>query len=97
MAVENREGELAVDPLTFGMETCFALRVQGDSMINAHIKDGDLAIIQPQSQVDNGEIAAVIIEDVQYEATLKIVRKKKRSTQLLPANRAYKSIVLKGK
>ncbi|MFC1532130.1 transcriptional repressor LexA [Thermodesulfobacteriota bacterium] len=96
MAIENREDELAMDPLTFGTETCFALRVQGDSMLEAHIADGDLAIIQPQSQADNGQIAAVIVEDLLTEATLKIVKKKNGFTELLPANKAYKPIVLKG-
>ena len=56
-----------------------------------------LAIIKPQNQVENGEIAAVLLDDFQSEATLKIVLKKKRSTELLPADKAYKSIVLKGK
>ena len=56
-----------------------------------------LAIIKPQNQVENGEIAAVLLDDFQSEATLKIVLKKKMSTELLPADKAYKSIVLKGK
>lgn len=48
----------------------FALRAQGDSMINARIFDGDLVFIRKQTSVANGEIAAIIIED---EATLKRV------------------------
>ncbi len=46
----------------------FCLKATGDSMINARIYDGDIVFIRSQSQVDNGEIAAVIIDD---EATLK--------------------------
>ena len=96
MAIENREDELMVDPSTFGNESCFALRVKGDSMIDAHIKDGDIAIIQPQDCVDNGQIAAVMIEDILDEATLKIFNKSKNFTELLPANKLYDPIVLKG-
>jgi repressor LexA len=48
----------------------FCLRCKGDSMINARIQDGDIVFIRKQSTVDNGEIAAVIIDDV---ATLKRV------------------------
>lgn len=96
MAIENREDELAIDPSTFGTESCFALRVKGDSMIDAHIKDGDIAIIQQQDCVDNGQIAAVMIEDILDEATLKIFNKSKTLTKLLPANKAYDPIILKG-
>ncbi|MDR1567504.1 MAG: helix-turn-helix domain-containing protein [Streptococcaceae bacterium] len=46
----------------------FCLKCKGDSMINARIQDGDIVFIRKQSTVDNGEIAAVIIDD---EATLK--------------------------
>lgn len=51
-----------------GVQADFALRVKGDSMINARIMDGDIVFIHKQSVVENGEIAAVIIDD---EATLK--------------------------
>ncbi len=96
MTIENREDELAVDPAIFGNESCFALRVKGDSMIDAHIKDGDIAIIQQQNFVDNGQIAAVMIEDILGEVTLKIFNKSKNLTKLLPANEVYDPIVLKG-
>ena len=96
MAIENREDELPIDPATFGSESCFALRIKGDSMIDAHIMDGDIAIIQQQDYVDNGQIAAVMIEDLLDEATLKIFNKSKNITKLLPANTAYDPVVLKG-
>jgi repressor LexA len=50
-AVENFEEEVSVSPSVFGTDTCFGLRVVGDSMINAHIMDGDIAIIRPQKNV----------------------------------------------
>ena len=64
MALENREDELPIDPSIFGSKTCFALRVQGDSMIEAHIADGVMAIIRPQSQAESGQIVAVIVRNI---------------------------------
>jgi repressor LexA len=88
--------QIAVSPSAFGSEDCFALRVSGDSMIDAHIVAGDLAVIRPQTVVENGDIVAVIIQDVLPEATLKIVRQKSRSLVLEPANRAYSAMTFKG-
>ena len=53
-----------------GLDADFCLRAHGDSMVGARIMDGDIVYIRSQCQVDNGEIAAVIIGD---EATLKRV------------------------
>jgi len=64
MALENREDELPIDPSIFGSKTCFAFRVQSDSMIDAHIADGDMAIIRPQSQAESGQIVAVIVRNI---------------------------------
>ena len=97
LAVANREDELPVDPSVFGHEDCFALRVQGDSMIEAHIEDGDLAIIRPQSHVESGQIAAVIVEDVLHEATLKTVHKTRYATELHSENSAYDPLVFSGR
>jgi repressor LexA len=44
-------------------ERCFALRVRGTSMIEDHIDDGDLVVVQPQASVDNGDIAVAIVRD----------------------------------
>ena len=68
----------------------FALKVKGDSMINARIKDGDLAFIRIQSTIENGEIAAVMIDG---EATLKRVLKTPVAIILHPENPAYKDVV----
>ena len=95
-AVSFSGEEISVSPSVFGCEACFALRVSSDSMIDAHIMAGDLAIIRPQQEIENGEIAAVIIQDVVPEATLKIVRKRGRSLSLAPANSAYSAMVFKG-
>lgn len=61
----------------------FALRCKGDSMVNAHIFDGDLVFIRKQPDVENGEIAAVVIDG---EATLKRVYKYPNRLELRPEN-----------
>ena len=95
-AIEHTEEDLAISPSVFGCEQCFGLRVRGDSMIDAHIMDGDLAIIRRQARVESGRIAAVLVEDVLTEATLKIIRRTQNALTLKPANRSYKSMVFRG-
>ena len=71
----------------------FALRCKGDSMINARVQDGDIVFIRSRPDVENGEIAAVIIDD---EATLKRVYKKTNSLILMAENPAYEPMVYTG-
>ena len=71
----------------------FALTCKGDSMINARIFDGDIVYIRQQETVDNGEIAAVLIDG---EATLKRVRLFDDHISLEPENPQYRPIVLWG-
>jgi len=71
----------------------FALRCKGDSMINARIFDGDIVYIRQQPTVENGEIAAVLIED---EATLKRFRHLADRIILEPANPLFDSLVYRG-
>ena len=73
----------------------FCLKAQGDSMINARIMDGDIVFIRKTSMVDNGEIAAVIIED---EATLKRVYYDRELQQLtlVAENPKYPPLVYRG-
>jgi len=67
-----------------------ALRVRGDSMVGARIHDGDLVFIRLQDDVDDGDIAAVIVDD---EATLKRVYHIKNGLQLIPENPKYPPMV----
>ena len=92
-AIENIVEELKVDPAVFGCDTCFGLRVRGDSMIGVHIADGDIAIIRPRKHVKNGSIAAVLVEDLLPEATLKIVQRTPTVLTLKAANPKYRSMV----
>jgi repressor LexA len=96
LAEENWEEEIQVDPKMFGFPECFAVRVKGDSMIDAHIGDGDLAVIRPQRMANQGEIVAVLIDGLQPEATLKIFRRKDDTIELRPANPIYKSMYFHG-
>lgn len=71
----------------------FALRCQGDSMINARIFDGDIVFIRQQETVDDGEIAAVLIGE---EATLKRVRRFPGKLVLSPCNPMFDDFVFTG-
>ncbi len=96
LAEENRENDLPVDPKLFGSEKVFALWVKGDSMIDAQIRDGDFAVIRPQNDAENGEIVAVLVEGMEAEATLKILRRNNEVLELLSANDAYQPLVFNG-
>ncbi|MGC6511366.1 MAG: transcriptional repressor LexA [Parvibaculales bacterium] len=71
----------------------YALEVQGDSMIDAGILDGDTAIIQQSNSADNGDIIVALIED--NEATLKRLRRKGDMIALEAANPAYETRLFK--
>ncbi len=85
LAFENQEGTMAWD----GDPNCFALRVQGESMIGAGILDGDRVIVRPQSTADNGQIVVALIGD---EATVKRLSCKEGKIWLLPENPAFDPI-----
>ena len=71
----------------------FALRCKGDSMINARVFDGDIVFIREQPDVENGEIAAVLIDN---EATLKRVYKYDNRIELRAENPTFKSLSYEG-
>ena len=84
LAVENQEGTIPWnDP------GCFALRVRGDSMLNAGILPGDKVVVRPQSTADDGQIVVARLED---EATVKRLRRRGGEIWLLPENDAYAPI-----
>lgn len=90
VAEEQAEGYAALDRR---VQADFALRCVGDSMVNAHIFDGDLVFIRKQADVNNGEIAAVVIEG---EATLKRVYKYPNRIELRPENPLYPVLQYEG-
>ena len=85
--------ECIEDYLTFDTggrsEEYFALRVRGESMLNAGILPGDLVVVQRQQSVRNGEIVVAMIED---EATVKTYSRQGGQVWLLPENEAYEPI-----
>ena len=85
LAVENQEGTMCWD----GDPGCFALRVRGESMINAGILDGDKVVVRPQQSADNGQIVVARIED---EATVKRLLRKNGEIWLMPENDNYSPI-----
>lgn len=85
LAVENIEGYIPWD----GERGCYALRVRGDSMINAGILDGDKVVVRPQQTADNGEIVVALLND---SATVKRFRKVGATVWLMPENPAYDPI-----
>ena len=85
LAVENQEGYLSWD----GDPGCFALRVRGDSMINAAILSGDLVVVRPQQSADDGQIVVARIGD---EATVKRLRRRGGEIWLMPENDNYAPI-----
>lgn len=85
LALENREGTISWD----GDPTCFALRVRGDSMINAGIFSGDVVVVRPQPTADDGQIVVARLED---EATVKRLRRRNGQIWLMPENDAYAPI-----
>lgn len=92
LAVENIEDRVALDRSLVRWKEAFLLRVHGDSMIDAHIQDNDLALVRPQPLVENGEIAAVLIGE---EATVKRFFRRKKHILLKPENAAMKPLVIK--
>ncbi|MDP2303128.1 MAG: transcriptional repressor LexA [Ignavibacteria bacterium] len=89
-AIENIEGNLVVDSnLLKKGDDCFALRVKGESMINAGIFDGDLVIVSSQTEANNNDIIVAMIDN---EATVKRFSNKRGKIQLLPENDSFSPI-----
>lgn len=87
LATENIEALINADE---NLNADFALRCKGDSMINARIFDGDIVYIREQPDVEDGEIAAVLIGE---EATLKRVYKYPSKVVLRPENPLYDDMI----
>src|SRR5215467_14407793 len=98
LAAEDREGELPLAPssLPGGGEDVFALRVRGDSMIGAHICDGDLVLVRRQDSAQPNEIVVALIdsESEEGEATVKRFLRDGPRIVLKPENPALSPIVV---
>jgi len=88
-AQENVEGEFVL-PASFARASDgFMLRVQGDSMVDAAILDGDLIVVRPQRVANNGEIVVAMVDG---EATVKRFYKESGRVRLQPENQAMEPI-----
>jgi repressor LexA len=94
MAVENIEGSILIDPsLLQKSKDCFALKVKGDSMLNAGIFEGDLVVVSPVASAINGEIVVARLHD---EVTVKTFENKFNRVRLIPENDKYQPIDVTG-
>lgn len=92
LAIENVEDYLIIPQDLAGHEKeLFALRVQGESMIDAGILDGDIVVVHSQEQAENGDIVVARIED---EATVKRIFYEDGHVRLQPENRAMEPIIV---
>lgn len=98
LAVEDREGELPIlaSSLPGGGEDIFALRVRGDSMIGAHICDGDLVLVRRQDTAQPNDIVVALVEGdgAEPEATVKRFLRDGPRVVLKPENPALRPIVV---
>ena len=90
-AIENREGEIAVDVSFLPSDDVFCLRVKGESMINAGIYDGDLVLVEKDVSPLKGDIVVAVIGE---EATVKKFYLEKGRVRLEPENEAFGPIIV---
>ena len=91
LAEENHEGTLEPLDLFGDPRGLFALKVRGDSMIDAGILPGDYVVVHHQERANSGEIVVALVGE---EATVKYYRPRADSVELVPANAKYEPIVV---
>ena len=91
-ALQTRSHTISVPPDMLGSGEHYALEVRGDSMVEAGILDGDMALIQRNETADTGDIVVALIDE--EEATLKRFRRRGASIALEPANASYEVRIL---
>ncbi len=93
LAEQNIEETVSVDRYFIGRQRdVFALKVRGDSMINAGIDEGDILFVRKQLHAERNEIVVVLIGD---EATVKYYQPERDFIRLQPANDAYAPIIVR--
>ena len=85
-AEEHVDDVLSLPRELTGRGTVFALRVRGDSMVDAAICDGDIVVVRQQHEAHSGQIVAAMIDG---EATVKVYRRRNGHVYLEPRNAAY--------
>ncbi|MFE9769465.1 transcriptional repressor LexA [Streptomyces sp. NPDC005808] len=89
LAAEMVEDVYSLPRQVVGEGDLFALKVSGDSMIDAAICDGDIVTVRQQDSADHGDIVAALLED---EATVKVLRRQDGQVWLMPRNPSYEPI-----
>ena len=89
LAIENIEDYLTLPQHMVGYDDLFCLRVQGESMIEIGILDGDIIVVRQQDDAVNGEVVVALIED---EATVKRIFYEEKQVRLQPENRYMEPI-----
>lgn len=93
LAEENLEGSIVIDSVFVRTtDDCYALKVKGESMINAGIYEGDIVVVSPKKSVDNYDIVVAMVDG---EATVKRYMRKDGKITLIPENDAFKTIEIK--
>ncbi len=88
-ALRDTNNRIDIPGMLVGKGDHYALEVEGDSMVEAGIHDGDIVLIRRTQAAENGEIVVALIDD--GEVTLKRLRRRGASIALEPANRAYET------
>jgi len=88
-ALRDHSNAIGIPADMIGKDEHYALEIEGDSMIDAGIHDGDTVIIRRSDTADNGSIVVALVEDT--EVTLKRLRRKGASIALEPANTEYET------
>ena len=91
LAVENVEGWITADDRR-GAEVLFALRVRGDSMVDAGILHGDLVVVRQQETAWDGDIIVALVDE--EDATVKKLKRVGDRVHLVPMNPAYEPIII---
>lgn len=91
-AIESIDGYIGFEAQGYDPEELFALKIRGESMINAGILDGDIVIVRKDSYAENGDIVVAFID--QEEATVKRFYKEKGHFRLQPENDTMEPIIL---
>lgn len=95
LSPENREADIMLDLSLLSLRSgnnLFALKVRGESMVEAHIMDGDVLIVRAQPSAQNGEIVVALVDG---EATVKRFFLEKKGVRLQPENKSMKPLLLK--
>lgn len=91
-ALRHEHDTIDVPMSMLGMNACYALTIEGDSMIKAGIMDGDIVIIEKCDRAQDGDIVVALVDE--EEVTLKRLRREIGSVVLMPENDSYQPIRL---